>query len=187
MCAAWLRGESALVALACEVVGRCEVRAALGAGQLAARTHVARPLPFSVAVCVRSEKNAQGPRRGELGSASRKERRGVGRSANDERGGGAPFVLCSRSVWSCVVGVFGISGEVWVCVFRAGMRQGEVKSEESSVGRYRSGERGLSLLAFGALTDPRLARLLSGLFGLSLLGVQGFRVIGDSCIVLVSY
>ena len=96
-------------------------------------------------------------------------------------------MLCSRSVWSCVVGVFGISGEVWVCVFRAGMRQGEVKSEESSVGRYRSGERGLSLLAFGALTDPRLARLLSGLFGLSLLGVQGFRVIGDSCIVLVSY
>ena len=65
------------------------------------------------------------------------------------------------------------------------MRQGEVKSEESSVGRYRSGERGLSLLAFGALTDPRLARLLSGLFGLC--EFQGYYAIGDSCIVLVSY
>ena len=74
-----------------------------------------------------------------------------------------------------------------MCVLRAGMRQGEVKSEESSVGRKRSGERGFSLLAFGALTDPRLARLLSVFSGLSSLGAQGVHVLGDSCIVLVSY
>ena len=90
VCAAWLRGESALVALACEVVGRCEVRAALGAGQLAARTHVARPPPlWRWASSDEREKCA----RAEEGGAWQREPEGEERcwSLRDEKGGVRPL------------------------------------------------------------------------------------------------
>ena len=101
MCGAWLRGESALVARACEGVGRCEVLPRAVRGSL---RHA--PMPCSL-LCAEERRNAQGPREGELfrGAEGGRRRRREARR-DDEKGGGALFglrphwmVLRGRGLW----------------------------------------------------------------------------------------
>lgn len=101
MCGAWLRGESALVARACEVVGRCEVLPRAVRGSL---RHA--PMPCSP-VCAEEKIMHKGRERGSFFAEQRADGGGGERRAATTKRGGVPFLVCGRSEWCCVVGVCG--------------------------------------------------------------------------------
>ena len=92
VCGAWLRGESALVARACEVVGRCEVLPRAVRGSL---RHA--PMPCSPVCAEERKKCTRAEERGSFFAEQRADGGGGEARRDDEKGGGALF--CLRPQW----------------------------------------------------------------------------------------
>ena len=103
----------------------------VGAGQREARTHA-----VSLCGCGVGGRERKKCARGRGGGAEERRPRERGRGRVRWLASGLCPCPCFGRFGVCgVVGVCEFSWEGCVCVFRAGMRQGEGKSEESSVGR----------------------------------------------------